>query len=80
MSLELNVSEGVPPVFLLACTGDKTVDYRNSVVMDRALTEKNVPHIFLFFEETAHGGHGFGIQPIGKMKGWIAVLLIGKMK
>ncbi|GHT34892.1 hydrolase [Bacteroidia bacterium] len=75
MSLEQNVRPDMPPIFLLHCTGDKTVDYRNSVAMDKALTEKNVKHKFLLFEENGHGGHGFGIQPNGKATGWIDVFL-----
>jgi acetyl esterase/lipase len=71
MSLEKNVREDMSPVFLLHCTGDKTVDYRNSVVMDKALTEKNVLHKFLLFDEKECGGHGFGIRPNGKATGWI---------
>jgi hypothetical protein len=43
--------------------------------MDRALTEKNVPHKFLLINEKAHGGHGFGIQPTGKVAGWIDVFI-----
>ncbi|GHT02151.1 hypothetical protein AGMMS49525_05150 [Bacteroidia bacterium] len=71
MSLEQNVRSDMPPVFLLHCTGDKTVNYRNSVVFDQALTEKNVNHRFLLLDENGHGGHGFGIQPNGKATGWI---------
>jgi len=71
MSLEKNVRPDTPPIFLLHCTGDKTVDYRNSVVFDKALTEKNIKHKFLLLEENGHGGHGFGIQPNGKATGWI---------
>jgi acetyl esterase/lipase len=71
MSLEQNVREDMPPVFLLHCTGDKTVYYRNSVVFDKALTDKNIKHKFLLFDEKGHGGHGFGIQPNGKTTGWI---------
>jgi acetyl esterase/lipase len=71
MSLEQNVRQDMPPIFLLHCTGDKTVDYRNSVVFNRALTEKNVKHKFLLLDENGHGGHGFGIQPNGKATGWI---------
>ncbi|MCM1040958.1 MAG: alpha/beta hydrolase [Bacteroides sp.] len=71
MSLEKNVPIGMPPVFLLHCTGDKTVDYKNSLVFDAALTEKGVAHRFMLIEEHRHGGHGFGVQPIGKVKGWI---------
>ncbi|GHV72348.1 hypothetical protein FACS1894201_01020 [Bacteroidia bacterium] len=71
MSLEQNVREDMPPVFLLQCTGDKTVNYRNSVVFDKALTEKNVRHQFICLDENGHGGHGFGIRPNGTATGWI---------
>ncbi|MDR1762277.1 MAG: alpha/beta hydrolase [Bacteroidales bacterium] len=71
MSLEKNVYGNMSPVFLLHCIGDQTVDYRNSVVFDKALTEKKVPHTFLLLDECGMGGHGFGIQPNGKATGWI---------
>ena len=57
-SMELNVTKNMPPVFLLAAKDDKTVDYRNSVRMDEALTNGNVPHKYILLEE---GGHGFGM-------------------
>jgi acetyl esterase/lipase len=69
MSLEKNIRENdMPPIFLLHCTGDKTVDYRNSAEMGKALKNKNIPHKFLLFEEN---GHGFGIKSNGKATGWI---------
>jgi len=71
MSLEENVHGDMPPVFLLACTGDRTVDCRNSMAFDKALTDKNVKHEFLLFDESRRGGHGFGIRPVGKTAGWI---------
>jgi acetyl esterase/lipase len=67
MSLEQHVRENMPPVFLLQCKGDKTVDYRNSVSYDEALSEKNVSHKYLLYDEK---GHGFGINPNGKTTGW----------
>jgi acetyl esterase/lipase len=70
MSLERHVRPDMPPVFLLHCTGDKTVDYRNSTCYDAALTEQNIPHKFLLYDEAGHGGHGFGIRPNGKTTGW----------
>jgi acetyl esterase/lipase len=75
MSLEKNVHENMPPVFLLHCTGDKTVDVRNSIVFDKALTQKNIKHTFLLIDESGHGGHGFGIQPNGNATGWIESFL-----
>ena len=71
MSLEKNVFAGMPPVFLMHCTCDKTVDYRNSVVFEKALIEKNVIYKFLLFDEYGKSGHGFGIQPNSKAIGWI---------
>ena len=60
MSLEYNVHSDMPPVFLVQCVGDKTVDYRNAVNYHRALTEKGVPHVFKLYDEP---GHGFGVNP-----------------
>ncbi len=60
MSLEQNVRADMPPVFLIQCKGDKTVDYRNAVCYDAALTSKNVLHYFKLYDEE---GHGFGINP-----------------
>jgi acetyl esterase/lipase len=75
MSLEKNVHPDTPPIFLMHCTGDKKVDYRNSVIFDKALTENNIKHKFLLFDEKGHGGHGFGIRPNGKATGWIDTFL-----
>ena len=71
MSLEQNVRPDMPPIFIVHCIGDKTVDYRNSVALDKALKENNVKSLFLLFDENGHGGHGFGIRPNGKATGWI---------
>jgi acetyl esterase/lipase len=70
MSLELNVRPDMPQIFLLHCTNDKTVDYRNSTALKQALAENNIPHKFLLLNDNGHG-HGFGIKQQGKAKGWI---------
>ena len=57
LSLERHVPEDCPPVFLVNCKDDPIVDYHNSVLLDSALTSKNIPHQYLLFET---GGHGFG--------------------
>lgn len=57
LSLERHVPEDCPPVFLVNCKDDPIVDYRNSVLLDSALTSKNIPHQYLLYET---GGHGFG--------------------
>lgn len=57
LSLEKHVPADCPPVFLINCKDDPVVDYRNSVLLDKALTEKNIPHLYIQYET---GGHGFG--------------------
>jgi acetyl esterase/lipase len=59
MSLENNVRPDMPPVFLIQCAGDKTVDYRNAENYAVALKKKNVPHFYKLYHEQ---GHGFGIR------------------
>lgn len=57
LSLEKHVPKDCPPVFLVNCKDDPIVDYRNSVLLDSALTSQNVEHVYLQYET---GGHGFG--------------------
>lgn len=56
-SLERHVTAHCPPVFLMNCVDDNTVDYHNSVLLDSALTAKGVSHCYIQY---ATGGHGFG--------------------
>lgn len=58
-SIERNIPKNCPPVFLVNCVDDPVVDYRNSVLLDSALTANNVPHRYLQFRT---GGHGFGVS------------------
>jgi acetyl esterase/lipase len=67
MSLEQQVRPDMPPVFLLHCKDDQTVDYRNSVRYYEALQAKNVRCKLLLYERS---GHGFGIAPKGEASGW----------
>ena len=57
LSLERHVSSDCPPIFLVNCKDDPIVDFKNSVLLDSALTAHGVPHVYLQFET---GGHGFG--------------------
>ena len=61
LSLERHVPEDCPPVFLVNCKDDPIVDYRNSVLLDSALTAAKVPHCYLQYET---GGHGFGASAV----------------
>lgn len=57
LSLEDHVPDNCRPVFLVNCIDDPIVDYHNSVLLDSALTAKNINHTYLQFQT---GGHGFG--------------------
>jgi len=60
-SPEQNVTDRVPPVFLLHAADDKTVPVANSLMMFTALKAKGIPAELHVFEE---GGHGFGLRGI----------------
>lgn len=57
LSMEKNIPRDMPPVFLVNCKDDPTVDYRNSEVMAAALEENGTPVEYHQYET---GGHGFG--------------------
>ena len=57
LSLERHVRPDMSPVFLVNCKDDPVVDYRNSVLLDTALTAAGVEHRYIQY---ATGGHGFG--------------------
>ncbi len=57
-SMEMQTEKIKCPVFLMTNKDDRTVDYRNSVRLDTALTKSGVPHKFVLGEI---GDHGFGM-------------------
>ena len=59
MSLERHIPSGCPPVFLVNCIDDPIVDYRNSVLLDSALSSKGISHEYIQYRT---GGHGFGVS------------------
>lgn len=71
LSLERHVPRNCPPVFLLNCKDDPIVDYRNSVILDSALTANGVRHVYIQYST---GGHGFGANPAkgsDESRGWL---------
>ena len=60
LSLEKHVRADMPPVYLMNCVDDPIVNYRNSELLDSAMTVMNVPHKYVQFKT---GGHGFGATP-----------------
>ena len=59
LSMEKNVPDDMPQVFLTNCKDDPIVDWRNSEVMDSALTAKGIPHMYMQYGK---GGHGYGVS------------------
>lgn len=59
LSLEKHIPQECPPVFLVNCKDDPIVDYRNSELLDSALTAKGISHEYLQYKT---GGHGFGVS------------------
>ena len=57
LSLEHHVPADCPPVFLVNCTDDPTVNCHNSELLDSALSLKSIPHKYIQYRS---GGHGFG--------------------
>jgi acetyl esterase/lipase len=46
-------------VFLVNCVDDPIVDYRNSELLDSALTANGIAHRYIQYRT---GGHGFGMS------------------
>lgn len=65
-SMELNVPLDMPPTYLVVCKDDNVVDYTNSLRLDEALREKNVPNYEFHLYEW--GKHGFGMLDNAFMK------------
>lgn len=57
LSLEKHVPKDCPPVFLVNCKDDPVVKYRNSELLDSALTAQGISHRYIQY---CTGGHGFG--------------------
>ncbi len=60
LSLEKHVRPDMPPTFLMNCVDDPIVDYRNSMLLDSAMTAMGIPHTYIQYRT---GGHGFGASP-----------------
>lgn len=58
-SMEMQIPDDMPPIYIQASIDDNVVDYRNSVALNKSLTDKNINHKFVLFET---GGHGYGMK------------------
>ena len=61
LSLEKHVPDNCPPVFVINCIDDETVDYHNSILIDSALIAKNINHKYIQYQT---GKHGFGVSEV----------------
>ncbi len=70
-SLEMQIPDDMPPVFLVATEDDPVVNYHNSLELDKALNAKAIQHKFLLSKT---GGHGFGLglKNGGEISNWIS--------
>lgn len=58
-SIEKNIPKDMPPTMIIVAKDDPVVNYRNSIVLDEALTNNHIRHQLLLYEQ---GGHGFGMS------------------
>ena len=59
LSLEMHIPADCPPVFIINCKDDPVVDFRNSELLDSALTVKGIEHKYIQYQT---GKHGFGVS------------------
>lgn len=61
LSMEKHIPDDCPPVFVINCVDDETVDYHNSMLLDSALTAKKIEHKYIQYQT---GDHGFGVSEV----------------
>lgn len=71
-SVYTNVDENYPETYLLQGKNDQCIMFENSVIMDKALTENNVKHKYVVYDDAPHG-FGVGIDTCAE--GWIDDML-----
>lgn len=58
-SIEKQITQQMPPVYLQASKDDSVVNYKNSIVLNKSLTEHNINHKCMIYDT---GGHGYGMK------------------
>ena len=61
LSIERQVPQDAPPIFLVNCVDDPVVDYHNAQMLADTLVAKGISHRFLQYR---HGRHGFGVSDV----------------
>ena len=67
-SVYTNVDENYPETYLWQGRNDQCISFENSVIMDKALTENNVKHKYVVYDDTCHG---VGVGKGTCAEGWI---------
>ena len=67
-SVEKQVTAAYPPTYLWQCQRDDTVSIENSVMLDRALTDAGIDHIYKTYNSS---NHGIGIATGTPAQGWL---------
>lgn len=57
-SMEKQIPSDMSPTYIVVCKDDNVVKYENSLALEKALAEKNIPHKLALYE---WGKHGFGM-------------------
>ena len=57
LSMEKHIPDDCPPVFVINCVDDETVDYHNSMLLDSALTAKKIEHKYIQYQCHGHKHH-----------------------
>lgn len=71
-SVHTNVDENYPETYLWQGRNDQCISFENSLIMDKALTENNVKHKYVVYDDTCHG---FGVGKGTCAEGWIDDML-----
>ena len=71
-SVHTNVDKNYPETYLWQGRNDQCIFFENSVIMDKALTENNVKHKYVVYDDTCHG---FGVGKGTCAEGWIDDML-----
>lgn len=74
LSLEQNLHDHIPPLFIVHAEDDNVVNVRNSDNFVEQLKLRMIPHLFLRYKT---GGHGFGLKPKkgGAIGEWSSVFI-----
>ncbi len=72
-SMELQIPDDMPPVYLQVSDDDHTVNPQNSIALSKVLEQKGVTYTFSHFNNGGHG-YGFGNNAFNSTSHWYDTL------